>query len=93
VGDGVRYLPSKRQLHWPGGAMAQAFTAEEPDGLRGHQFDGGWIGGKRTYVIAALAAATATAAAQALGYAIPDWVYALEGALGLGALRVAVSKS
>jgi len=40
--DGVRHEPSKRQLHWPNGAMAQAFTAEEPDGLRGHQFDGAW---------------------------------------------------
>jgi hypothetical protein len=49
------------------------------------------LAGKKTYVIAAIAAATA--AAQALGYSIPDWIYAVEGALGLGALRVAVSKS
>jgi hypothetical protein len=48
------------------------------------------LNGKKTYVIAAIAALTA--AAQALGYTIPDWAYALEGALGLGALRVAVSK-
>ena len=41
--DGVRYLASKRQLVWPCGAVAQAFTAEEPDGLRGHQFDSAWI--------------------------------------------------
>jgi phage terminase large subunit-like protein len=41
--DGLRFFPSKRQVHWPNGAMAQAFTAEEPDGLRGHQFDAGWI--------------------------------------------------
>ena len=40
--DGLRYEPSKRQVHWPDGAMAQAFTAEEPDGLRGHQFSGAW---------------------------------------------------
>jgi phage terminase large subunit-like protein len=44
-GEGVHYLASKRQLHWPNGAMAQGFTAEEPDGLRGHQFDGAWIDG------------------------------------------------
>ena len=43
AGDGLRYLPSKRQVLWPNGAIARAFTAEEPDGLRGHQFDGGWI--------------------------------------------------
>ena len=36
--------------------------------------------------------AAATAAAQALGYTVPDFVYALEAALGLGALRVAVTK-
>jgi phage terminase large subunit-like protein len=41
--DGLRYEPSRRQLHWPDGAVAQAFTAEEPDGLRGHQFDGAWL--------------------------------------------------
>jgi len=50
-----------------------------------------FLNGKKTYVIAALAALTA--AAQALGYTIPDWAYALEGALGLGALRVAVNRS
>jgi hypothetical protein len=49
------------------------------------------LNGKKTYVIAALAAVTA--AAQALGYTIPDWLYPIEGALGLGALRVAVAKS
>ena len=49
------------------------------------------LNGKKTYLVAAIAAATA--AAQALGYTVPDWVYAIEGALGLGALRVAVSKS
>ncbi|HEY4265161.1 MAG TPA: hypothetical protein VGM72_07580 [Micropepsaceae bacterium] len=49
------------------------------------------LAGKKTYVIAAIAAATA--AAQALGYAVPDWLYPIEGALGLGALRVAVNKS
>jgi hypothetical protein len=50
-----------------------------------------FLNGKKTYIVAFIAAATA--AAQALGYTVPDWVYAIEGALGLGALRVAVSKS
>lgn len=49
------------------------------------------LSGKKTYIIAAIAAATA--AAQALGYTVPDWIYPIEGALGLGALRVAVSKN
>ena len=40
---GLRYESSKRQLTWPDGATAHVFTAEEPDGLRGHQFDGSWI--------------------------------------------------
>ena len=60
-GDGLRYESSKRQVHWPNGAIAQAFTGQEPDGLRGHQFDAAWLD-------------------------------AIESALGLGALRVAVSK-
>lgn len=38
----LKFEPSKRELHWPNGAMAQLFTAEEPDGLRGFQFDGAW---------------------------------------------------
>ena len=50
-----------------------------------------FLQGKKTYIIAILAAVTA--AAQALGYVIPEWIYALEGALGLGALRVAVNKA
>lgn len=50
-----------------------------------------FISGKKTYIIAFLAAATAVA--QALGYDIPSWVYALEGAAGIGAVRVAISKS
>jgi hypothetical protein len=50
-----------------------------------------FLNGKKTYIIAAIAAVTA--AAQALGYEMPDWIYAVEGALGLGALRVAVTKT
>ena len=50
-----------------------------------------FLSGKKTYVVAILAAGTA--AAQALGYNVPDWVYILEGAAGLGAVRVAISKS
>ena len=43
-GDEERPLfePSKRLLTWPNGCMAQVFTAEEPDGLRGPQFDAAW---------------------------------------------------
>jgi phage terminase large subunit-like protein len=40
--DGAVFEPSKRQVIWPGGEAAHVFTAEEPDGLRGHQFDGAW---------------------------------------------------
>jgi phage terminase large subunit-like protein len=32
------YEPSKRRLTWPNGAMATAFSADEPDRLRGPQF-------------------------------------------------------
>lgn len=50
-----------------------------------------FLDGKKTYIIAFLAAATAVA--QAMGYEIPSWVYLLESAAGLGAVRVAISKS
>lgn len=36
------FEPSKRLLTWPNGCVAQVFTAEEPDGLRGPQFDTAW---------------------------------------------------
>jgi phage terminase large subunit-like protein len=36
------YEPSKRLLTWPNGAVAQVFSAEEPEGLRGPQFDCVW---------------------------------------------------
>jgi phage terminase large subunit-like protein len=89
--EGVVFEPSKRLVSWPEGALAHVFTAEEPDGLRGHQFDGAWADGKKTYIVALIAALTA--GAQALGITIPDFVYAIEAALGLGALRVAVTKT
>ncbi len=37
-----RFEPSKLQLVWPSGAIAQMFSAEDPDGLRGPQFDAAW---------------------------------------------------
>ncbi len=33
---------SKRQLLWPNGAVATLFSADEPDRLRGPQFDAAW---------------------------------------------------
>ena len=48
-----------------------------------------FLQGKRTYTIAVIAALTA--GVQALGYHITDYVYIIEGALGLGAVRVAIS--
>ncbi len=50
-----------------------------------------FINGKKTYIVAVIVAATAVA--QAFGIVIPEWVYTLEGAAGLGAVRVAISKS
>jgi hypothetical protein len=46
-----------------------------------------WMTGYRSYAIAA--AAAAIAAANALGYPVPEWVLILLGAGGLGALRAA----
>lgn len=34
---------TRRQLVWPNGAVAQAFSASEPEALRGPQFDAAWV--------------------------------------------------
>ncbi len=36
------YEPTKRRVTWPNGAVATLFSADEPDRLRGPQFDGMW---------------------------------------------------
>ena len=38
----LTYEPSNNRLLWPSGAVATLLSAEEPDGLRGHQFDLVW---------------------------------------------------
>lgn len=42
VGDGATYEPSLRRVTWPSGAIAHVLSADEPDSIRGHQFDGAW---------------------------------------------------
>lgn len=37
------YEPSKRRLTWPNGAIATAYSAEDPESLRGPQHDAGWL--------------------------------------------------
>ena len=34
---------TRRRLVWPNGAVAQAFSASEPENLRGPQFDAAWV--------------------------------------------------
>ncbi len=34
--------PSRRRLEWETGAVAYCFSAEDPDGIRGFQFDAAW---------------------------------------------------
>ena len=36
------WQPSRRRLEWPNGAVAQVFSAADPEGLRGPQFDAAW---------------------------------------------------
>jgi phage terminase large subunit-like protein len=36
------WVPSRRRLQWPNGAVAQVFSADDPDSLRGPQFDAAW---------------------------------------------------
>lgn len=49
-----------------------------------------YLSGKKTYL--AVLATIGIGIAQALGYMIPDWMYAITGALGLGAQRLAIQK-
>lgn len=37
-----QYEPSKRRLTWPNGAIATAYSADEPERLRGPQHDAAW---------------------------------------------------
>jgi phage terminase large subunit-like protein len=36
------WTPTRRRLEWPNGAVAYAFSAEDPESLRGPQFDVAW---------------------------------------------------
>ncbi|MFT5613843.1 MAG: phage terminase large subunit-like protein [Granulosicoccus sp.] len=38
-----KWKATERKLIWPNGAEAQAFSAFDPEGLRGPQFDGAWV--------------------------------------------------
>jgi phage terminase large subunit-like protein len=40
--DRPAWSPSRRRLEWSNGAVAQAFSAEDPESLRGPQFDAAW---------------------------------------------------
>jgi phage terminase large subunit-like protein len=37
------WVPSRRRLAWRNGAVAQTFTAEDPEALRGPQFSAAWL--------------------------------------------------
>ncbi|MGI9374060.1 MAG: DNA-packaging protein [Hyphomicrobiales bacterium] len=41
-GERPRYDASLRRLLWPSGTIAQLFSAEDPEALRGPQFDAAW---------------------------------------------------
>ena len=36
------WIPSRRRLEWKNGAVAQVFSAEDPESLRGPQFSAAW---------------------------------------------------
>ena len=40
--DRPEWRPSRRMLIWENGAVAQAFSAEDPESLRGPQFEAAW---------------------------------------------------
>jgi phage terminase large subunit-like protein len=37
-----KWIPSRRRVEWGNGAVAYAFSAEDPESLRGPQFDAAW---------------------------------------------------
>jgi phage terminase large subunit-like protein len=41
-GERPQWIPSRRRLEWPNGAVGLAFSAEDPEQLRGPQFDAAW---------------------------------------------------
>jgi phage terminase large subunit-like protein len=41
-GNRPKFEVSRRRITWPNGAMALVFSAEDPDSMRGPQFDGAW---------------------------------------------------
>jgi phage terminase large subunit-like protein len=38
-----QWIATRRRLQWPNGAVAQIFSAENPEGLRGPQFSAAWL--------------------------------------------------
>jgi phage terminase large subunit-like protein len=42
IDKGAVYQSSNHRILWPSGAVATVLSAEEPDGIRGHQFDAVW---------------------------------------------------
>ena len=46
-GGQPKYEASRKRIVWPTGAVGYAFSAEDPDGLRGPQFDAAWADGHR----------------------------------------------
>lgn len=42
IDPSAAFEPSNRRVLWPNGAVASLLSAEEPDGIRGHQFDAVW---------------------------------------------------
>jgi phage terminase large subunit-like protein len=47
VSPAAAFEPSNRRVLWANGAIADVISAEEPDYVRGHQFDAVWADGDR----------------------------------------------
>ena len=41
-GQRPQWTPTRRRLEWPNGAVASTFSSEDPEQLRGPQFDAAW---------------------------------------------------
>ncbi|MEJ0097801.1 MAG: terminase family protein [Bauldia sp.] len=43
--DRPTWQPARRRIEWKNGTIAQAFSSEDPEGLRGPQFSAAWSDG------------------------------------------------
>lgn len=85
--DRPAWRVSRRELQWPNGAIAQLFSASDPDSLRGNQFGAAWCDAKTIWgailsIGAAMAGTVGLEIDAATQAELVDTLVHLTGALG-----------